>query len=201
MVGRTIDRKVARLTARWVLPVLLLILATACESQPPTPTVTPPLVTTTRPTVDPTLPPEIDFASATTYPDGPPVADERFAGVLIVENGDVRLFDDIGRMVTYQMLSSQGITGVWVRDYEHDRWIAAEDATFVGSTNLVTPRGSGLLAVDSVERALLLVLQLNGRTLTYDEIAPYMVEGLTDPPMPVSGGPGLGGLLVVDDGK
>lgn len=177
-----------------MLALASVIILVACVSPPasPIPTVTP------QPTPDISRPPDIDLTTATTYPDGRPITDQRFAGVQVVVNGDVRVFDDIGRMVIQQMASSQEIAASWVRDYEEEVWIPANEAVFVGSANLVTPRGSGLLAVDSAERAILLARTLGGRTLTWVEIGEYLADGSSDAPLPSSDGSGLGGLLEVD---
>lgn len=149
-----------------------------------------------NPPAGPALPPTLDLTIAPTTPDGRPVSDPRFAAVLVTAQGETRLYDDIGRLVA--QLAAQPVAAAWVRDYERATWLPAETAVYVASPNLVTPRGSGLLAVTTPEQALLLARTLGGRTLVWDELPTYMAGGLADPVLPASGGSGLGGLLEVD---
>ncbi len=172
-----------------LLSLLLLAFLAACTTTPE------PAPEPTRPPVDLSLPPAIDFATDMTYPEGRLVTDPRFAAVLITATGETRLFDDIGRMVIQRAAADQPIVAVWVRDYETADWLPGETALFVGSPNLVTPRGSGLLAVGSAERAQQLARELSGQVLAVTELPTYTTAGPALSPPPSGGGLQLGGLL------
>lgn len=140
-------------------------------------------------------PPDVDWATATTYPDGRAIAEPRFAAALIAQTGETFLFDDIGRLVTEATQVDDPSGLLWVRDYESESWLDAATAVYVASPRLVTPRGSGLLAVGDVERARVLAQELGGRVFAFDQLAGYLAAAAAAAPPP-PGGLDLGGVLV-----
>jgi nitrous oxide reductase accessory protein NosL len=144
-------------------------------------------------------PPDVDWTAATTYPDGRAITEPRFAAARIAETGETYLFDDIGRLVSASEQAGDA-SGLWVRDYEVGGWLDAATAVYVASPRLVTPRGSGLLAVGDVERAWELARQLGGRVFDFDQLAGYLAAAAAAPP-PAPGGLELGGVLVKDGNK
>jgi nitrous oxide reductase accessory protein NosL len=140
--------------------------------------------------------PEISFGVDTTTPDGRTINDPRFAAILVTNSGEISRFDDIGRMLANYQLSEEPIATAWVYDFELEIPIPAESAIYVASPNLVTPRGSGLLAVTDADRADVMATQNRGRVLIWDELPGYLTTAFeTLPVSPPSTGGGLGGLL------
>ncbi|MFO7664624.1 MAG: hypothetical protein R6X18_18835 [Chloroflexota bacterium] len=180
--GNIISRIEHKMNPRGWLPILLVFLA-ACST-----------LDDTAPDLH--SPPSISFGVDTTSPDGRTIDDPRFAAILVTTSGDTSRFDDIGRMLASYLLSEEPIIAAWVYDFELEIPIPAESAIFVASPTLVTPRGSGLLAVSDADRADILVLQNRGQILTWDELPDYMTTAFeTLPVSPPSTGGGLGGLL------
>lgn len=187
--GRQPATIVRMITALRILCLALLTCLAACAVPPGAPSL---------PALDLESPPIVVFGSDTTYPDGRTLVDPRFAAAFITANGEWRLFDDIGRMVLQRAVAGQEIAATWVHDYESDLWLPAESAYFVASINLVTPRGSGLLAVHSPERADQLARELSGEVLALTAVPAYLAAGAADPLPQPSGGLELGGLLEAD---
>lgn len=144
-------------------------------------------------------PPPLTIGVDTTFLEGRPIEDLRFAAVYITRNSEIRRFDDIGRMAIYlsQQSNEPSVSG-WVFDYETAEPIRTESAFFVASTSLVTPRGSGIIAVADSERADLLARQNGGRVMSWDETTNYLTSAPDFPLMPSTSGGGLGGLLEAD---
>jgi hypothetical protein len=141
-------------------------------------------------------PPDINFGVDTTTPDGRVISDPRFAATFVTASGVTGRFDDIGRMLVNYLLWEEPILTAWVYDFESELPIPAESAVFVASPSLVTPRGSGLLAVSDADRASILAIQNNGQVFTWEELPDYLISAFEAQPMsPPSTGGGLGGLL------
>jgi hypothetical protein len=115
-----------------------------------------------------------------TYPDGRPIADPRFAAALVMPDGETRLFDDIGRLVIHAV--NETGAAAWVYDYDTAAPIPAADAHFVAARDTVTPRGSGLLAVGSAERAEQLARETGGRVLAWADLPAYLQAAAEAPP-------------------
>jgi hypothetical protein len=162
---------------------LLLLCLTACST-----------VDTEAPAV--LEPPAINFGVDTTTSDGRVITDPRFAAAFVTASGVTGRFDDIGRMLGNYLLWDEPIVTAWVYDFESELPIPVESAVFVASPSLVTPRGSGLLAVSDADRANILAIQNNGHVLTWHELPGYLTSAYESRPMsPPSTGGGLGGLL------
>jgi copper chaperone NosL len=78
------------------------------------------------------------------------VSDLAFAGSYRTEEGNARVFDDIGCLL--RELPSSGAR-VYVHDYEGSGWLDGETAFFVRSKFLQTPMGGGIVAFPSRESA------------------------------------------------
>lgn len=151
-----------------------------------------------RPPGDPTdgrlTPPVIRVGQDTSYPDGRPIEDGRFVASLVTATGEVRRFDDIGRLPAQVADPAEPVAAAWVYDYETAEPVAAQAAFYVGSLNLVTPRGSGLLAVSTADRARVLANLNAGQVLAWEELPGYLIAARDAPLFPAAGG-STGGLL------
>lgn len=137
----------------------------------------------------------------TTYPDRRTINDPRTAAAFVTQAGDVRWFDDIGRLLSHAAGGGEAPATMWVHDYEKEVWLRADAARYVASPTLVTPRGSGIIAVGSDEAAGRLALATSGRVLTFEELPGYLAAAAAlDLLPPAGGGLELGGVLEADEG-
>ncbi|MER3436159.1 MAG: hypothetical protein C4346_00145 [Chloroflexota bacterium] len=98
------------------------------------------------------------------------ISEERFAGGLVESDGDALLFDDPGELVT--QVQEEGLNGrrVWVHDYMTKEWIDGTQASFVVDDDLMTPMGTGVVALKTREEAERLAAEKGGQVMTWQEI-------------------------------
>ncbi len=117
-----------------VLPLLAALVATACGGRGDGP--------------DPIRPAEDACAACRMQ-----IVQERFAGEIRAPDGQFLKFDDLGCMLgRLRAEPALGRAPAWVVDFETGKWIEARSAAFALS-QVRTPMGSGLLALESEERA------------------------------------------------
>jgi copper chaperone NosL len=78
------------------------------------------------------------------------VSDLAFAAAYRTEDGDARIFDEIGCLL--RDLPSSGAR-VFVHDYETSEWLDGDAAFYVRSESIQTPMGGGIVAFSSRETA------------------------------------------------
>ena len=82
------------------------------------------------------------------------ISQKRYAAEIITTDETVLKFDDIGCMMRYQRTNgSIDAAAVYVADSETKQWLKAGDASFIRSTNVKTPMGSGIVAFSSDDKA------------------------------------------------
>lgn len=121
---------------------------------------------------------------AASSPDGPPsmryavdpcdrcqmiVSEERFAAAYVTPGGEARRFDDLGCLTSLLQERPEPVREVWTHDHETRAWLRGRAAVIVRAPGLVTPMGTGLVAVADEERARALAARTGGAVLTYDE--------------------------------
>ena len=83
------------------------------------------------------------------------ISEERFSSQLILGDGEVYNFDDIGGMINY--VSENKINPenekMFVKDYITNKWIPSDEAVFISVEKINTPMGFGLIAVSDNEMA------------------------------------------------
>lgn len=143
-------------------------------------------------------PPAITAGVDLTYPDGRVIEDLRYAAVYRAAGAEIRRFDDIGRMMTFLSQETEPVSIYWVFDFDKAEPVNADTAYYIASPKLVTPRGSGIIAVADPERAAQLARENGGRVLGWEELDDYLAAVPEIPIMPATSGGGLGGLLEAD---
>lgn len=98
------------------------------------------------------------------------INEAKYAAAYVTSDGDVRRFDDIGGMSAHIDESPEEIAVLWVHDYDTEEWLKAEEAFYVGSEDLLTPMGFGIIAFDSRERAEEWASERSGTMLTYSDL-------------------------------
>ncbi|WP_083270574.1 nitrous oxide reductase accessory protein NosL [Bacillus marinisedimentorum] len=108
------------------------------------------------------------------------VAHTDYATQLILEDGTVHKFDDIGCMMEY--INGEGkeeeIKKKYVRDVETAEWVELEEAGFAYDEDFWTPMAYGVLSFESEEKAKQYIEhEGKGRLLSYQEITDFDWEG------------------------
>lgn len=119
------------------------------------------------------VPPVIHYGEDICEFCGMIISDERYAAGYLTQNGEERIFDDIGGMFTAHLQKQEAVIAFFVHDYEDTSWIRAETAHYVFSEELPTPMLHGLVACATPERAQALAAEFNGSALTFDEVMDY----------------------------
>lgn len=99
------------------------------------------------------------------------VSEERYAAGYTDEDGLPVAFDDIGCMVRFVKEKGAPPQVLWVADYNSGEWIRATSAWFVQSNNLITPMGSGIVAVSSELTARELATSRSGTILAFGKLS------------------------------
>lgn len=96
------------------------------------------------------------------------VSEERFAAAYVTPAGDVRRFDDLGCLTAFLVERPESIAETWVHDHERRAWLRGRQAWFARVDGLITPMGTGLVAVSDEAQAKALVARARGEVLAFD---------------------------------
>lgn len=106
------------------------------------------------------------------------ISEEAYAAAYRLNDGEQKLFDDIGDMVVHYRLNDDDVAVFWVHDFNTVEWIRAEHAFFVASHDLVTPMGHGIAAFTDRTAAEALATDLNGAVHTLDALLAQSISEL-----------------------
>lgn len=116
------------------------------------------------------LPPDVRYGVDPCDRCGMIVSDERFASAYVSSAGATRRFDDLGCMTSFLVEQPEAVGVVWVHDQESRAWLRAPQATYVRTTSIKTPMGTGIVAVASATRAQVLAERERGQLLDFDAL-------------------------------
>lgn len=122
-------------------------------------------------------PPEVVYGRDVCDRCGMIISEPRFAASYVTTTGDVRRFDDLGELLAYRQEEQEEVFIYWVHDYYTEEWLNANEAHFVLSEEMITPMGSGILAVHEQGQAESLVLEWGGTVVTFDELKALAESG------------------------
>lgn len=108
------------------------------------------------------------------------VAHTEYATQLILQDGTVHKFDDIGCMMDYidNDGKSQEIAKKYVRDTETGEWIELEKAVFAYHPDYWTPMAFGVLSFKNEQAAeSFIASQGTGELMTYEQLLDFDWEG------------------------
>lgn len=97
---------------------------------------------------------------------------DRFSSELLLTNGDVKKFDEIGCMVNYTRrakLDSKAIKAIFFLDFTSGNWLSQSEAVLVKS-RYPTPMRAGILAFPSESAAKQLDAKYQGRITSWDAL-------------------------------
>jgi copper chaperone NosL len=110
------------------------------------------------------------------------ISEERYAAGYLTSAGASRIFDDISGMVINHLQKQEDVTVFFVHDYDDSRWIRAEPAHYVLSSELPTPMSHGVAAFSTAEKATRLAGQVNGQVVSFEQLLTHFQEqGSMDP--------------------
>lgn len=102
------------------------------------------------------------------------INDQRFAAAWTDAAGETLKFDDVGCLVAFIAAEPKAEGRRWIRGYQADAWLDAEQAYFVHGPQLQTPMASGLAAVSSEQAAEALAGEWQGTTLRFADLPRFL---------------------------
>ena len=97
------------------------------------------------------------------------ISEKRYAAELIDEDGEAHKFDDITCLGRYlrEKLGAKQVAARFVVDYDARRWLKAEDAYYVRSSELKTPMSGGVVAFGGEAQARAAASDHHGQLLRF----------------------------------
>src|SRR5690606_7501603 len=150
-----LDRHRSKQRLAWVLLALasLALVATACSGAE-----------------DPAQPPTISYGTDTCTRCGMIISDAAYASAYRMDDGEVRLFDDLGEMLLHHRAEEEPVVALFVHDQTTHAWLRAEQAWYVESEHLRTPMGFGIVALSTQQDAQALAAQVDGHVVSWSEL-------------------------------
>lgn len=106
------------------------------------------------------------------------IDDTRFAAAYRLPDGEEKTFDDIGDMLNHGQRNDElADADIWVFDYDSRDAIKAPDASYVVSSDVVTPMASGVVAFADAAGAEDLVAEMGGEVVGWDELQQRAADG------------------------
>lgn len=102
------------------------------------------------------------------------IMDPKFGGVITTAKGKTFKFDDVGCLLSYlksNFKNKNEIATIQIIDYSAPEKMLDKDSVFfIQSAQLRSPMSSGIAAIPDTINNSSLILQLNCRTLSWDEL-------------------------------
>jgi copper chaperone NosL len=93
------------------------------------------------------------------------ISEEKFSSQLILNNGKVYNFDDIGGMIIY--ISENKINPenekIYVKDFITNKWLNSDEAVYIKLENINTPMNFGIIAVSNRDAANKIISEHGGK--------------------------------------
>jgi hypothetical protein len=100
-----------------------------------------------------------------------PIADLKFAAEFVSKDGFVRKFDDFGCLIANaRRVGKKNIKAFFVMDIRSSTWTPAEQASFIKSDKIMTPRNGGIMAFKDSAAAQEVAKKLNAETLKLEDL-------------------------------
>ncbi len=105
------------------------------------------------------------------------ISEERFSSQMILKNGEVYNFDDIGGMITYvseNKINPETIK-IYVKDFNTNKWLTSDEAVFISLENINSPMNFGLIAVSNNEIAGNIISEHGGKIIgSYNDTVNFL---------------------------
>ena len=100
-----------------------------------------------------------------------PITEKHFVAEFVTKDRFVRKFDDISCMAQHAAkVGKNNISAYYVADFPSQKWLKAEEAHFVQSDQISTPKNSGILAFKDEVQAKALASQYQAKLLSFSDI-------------------------------
>ena len=103
------------------------------------------------------------------------INEARFAVTAVTHSGEPVAFDSTECLVRYLQRGGHALAETWVHDYAGSRWLPADQAFYVVSSEFATPMGQGIVAVGSEFEARALAAQVHGQQVTFAQL-PMLIQ-------------------------
>jgi len=98
---------------------------------------------------EPAGPPEIEWGERECDRCRMILSEPRYAAAAVADGGEVAVFDDLACLAAWVRAGDAVPQRIWVHDHSSGEWIDARSAAYERRPDLVTPMGSGLVALRS----------------------------------------------------
>lgn len=123
-------------------------------------------------------PPEILFGQDVCSNCNMIISEANFASAYWTTGGEARRFDDMGEMLAFMQSNPEERASTWVHDVNTAEWLRAEDAWIVMNAGLMTPMGTGIVAVANEDDAKALAFDQEGAmVLTFNDLLVKLEAG------------------------
>ena len=90
------------------------------------------------------------------------------AAAYVTPTGEARRFDDLGCLTAHLVEQPEPVAEVWVHDDDGRGWLRGAGAWYVKTGTVMTPMGTGLVAVKDEAAARALAARARGEAMTYE---------------------------------
>ncbi|VAW43418.1 hypothetical protein MNBD_CHLOROFLEXI01-2856 [hydrothermal vent metagenome] len=126
-------------------------------------------------------PPEIRYGEDICEQCGMIISEARYAASYVTTDGNVRLFDDVGGMLVYDLNNQEDVHVYWTHDLNTEEWIKADEAIYVLNDELATPMGWGLATFANTIDAERFIAENGGALTTWGDLYEGIVAGNLKP--------------------
>jgi nitrous oxide reductase accessory protein NosL len=100
-----------------------------------------------------------------------PITDLAFAAEFITKDGFVRKFDDIGCLVAnVRKVGRKNIQAFYVMDALSKTWLSAQEAQFIRSDKIRTPKNGGIIAFRDASKAQQMASRYQAEIIPFEDI-------------------------------
>jgi nitrous oxide reductase accessory protein NosL len=100
-----------------------------------------------------------------------PITEKHFAAEFVTKDRFVRKFDDISCLIQHAAkVGKNNIAAYYVADFPSQKWLKAEEAHFVQSDQISTPKNSGILAFKDEAQAKTLASQYQAKLVKFSDL-------------------------------
>ncbi len=95
------------------------------------------------------------------------ISEPRYAAAYYTDDGNSRIFDDLGELCTYHHANNEEVATFWAHDFDSEQWIDASQGAFVLSEEIQTPMDFGMVAFEDQSRAEDFADEVDGKVLDF----------------------------------
>ena len=120
--------------------------------------------------IDLDTPPEFFFGQDVCIYCGMIITEKRYAAAYMTNDRDIRLFDDIGGMISYNRVHQESVHKFWVHDYHDENIFDANQGFFVINDKITSPMDYGIIAFLNYAQAASVATEYNTEILHFKDL-------------------------------